>query len=400
LFVAIAGAATGKLPDHSVSPSAQFLIYAEDNAARGAVSVLAEKTKANLLSVLHVSDSWKTPIIINLQPTQANVPELPPAALRLSQTGFGLKIQIDLTIGATWDRAALERQLLRGLLLEMIYRAEPNLAAGTNYVEPPDWLIDGLIAAAPGRDRGAYVEALTAAGKVTPLEQFLRQRPDQLDSPAHQLYGAYAFVLTQTLLERENGHALSRYIQDLSHGSNDPLADLQRQFPELKSTDWKAEVTQIKLEYGHQLLTFAETDRKLDDLISKVSLHDLATRKISDSERTALIQLKLELLLLAARANPILRPTVQDYELITVALLTGKKRGIPRCLSGIEQLHQQIATRMGEIDDYMNWFEAAKLGTLSGLFMNYASAEKEQAESRPHRRDPVSIYLDALEEQF
>jgi hypothetical protein len=42
-------------------------------------------------------DDWKTPIIVNLQPQQANVPEIPPADLRFSQTGFGIKLQLDLT---------------------------------------------------------------------------------------------------------------------------------------------------------------------------------------------------------------------------------------------------------------------------------------------------------------
>ena len=39
-----------------------------------------------------------TPIVIHAQYPQANLPEIPRAVLNLSQTGFGLKIQLDLTI--------------------------------------------------------------------------------------------------------------------------------------------------------------------------------------------------------------------------------------------------------------------------------------------------------------
>lgn len=405
LIAVTAGAAVPILPEHSVSPSGQFLVYVEDNAARGAVSGLAETTKANLLSLLHVKDAWKTPIILNVQSARANVPELPPAALRFSQTGFGLKIQLDLTTGSRWHQTALEHELLRALLLEMIYRNEPNLSAGAPYVEPPAWLIDGLIASAPGVDRRTVVAALTSADKIVPLDEFLQQRRDQLDSPGIELYDAGAFALVQLLLTGENGRALFRYIQSLSQSSNDPLADLQRQFPELNQPDantvWKTEIAKVKIEHEHQLFTFVETDRKLQDLIgSKISLRDLARQKLSPAERRMLIQLKLDLLLLAAHANPILRPTVQDYEEIAVALLTGKGRGVATRLSSNESLHKRIASRMVEIDDYMNWFEATSLTRSSGLFVNYSSMAKEQNEPAPHRHDPVSIYLDALEGQF
>ena len=83
----------------SMSPSRQFIIYGANTTLRGAVSELAEQTKANLLALLRQPDGWKTPIVVNLQSAQANLPEIPPAALRFSQTGFGLKLQFDLTIG-------------------------------------------------------------------------------------------------------------------------------------------------------------------------------------------------------------------------------------------------------------------------------------------------------------
>src|SRR5713226_7319067 len=111
-------------------------------------------TKVNLLALLRQPDRWKTAVIINLQPQQANLPEIPPAELRFSQTGFGLKLQLDLTIAQDLDGALVERELLRAILLEMIYRKEPDIAPDTVFVEPPDWLLDGVLALTPGRDRG------------------------------------------------------------------------------------------------------------------------------------------------------------------------------------------------------------------------------------------------------
>ncbi|HXX42258.1 MAG TPA: hypothetical protein VEI58_08325 [Chthoniobacterales bacterium] len=401
--------------ERSLSPSEQFVIYGEDSLSRGLISILAEKTKGDLLGLLRRPDNWKTPIVINLQSAQANIPEIPPAALRFSQTGFGLKLQLDLTIDAHLNRAAIEPELLRAILLEMIYRNEPNLAAGATYVQPADWFLDGLLACAPGRDRQALIDALAATDRVISLEDFLRERPEQLDSPGRELYRGYSFALMQLLLERENGRAVGRYIDNLSRATNDPVADLKQQFPELAGPDsatiWAAELARMKIDHDRQLLSFAETERQLEELLkSKIPdpaekgdgslLRELARRKISSSERAALIKLKLDLLLLATRANPILRPTIQDYQQIAQILAVGKRKGAILRLDRVDALRVRIVARMSDIDDFMNWFEATQLKENSGLFLNYVSAAKEQGEAQPRRRDPLSIYLDALEEQF
>ena len=140
-------------PEHSVSPSRQFVIFGADAQLRGAVSDLGERTKADLLALLRQRDNWTVPIVVNLQPQQANLPEIPPADVRFSQTGFGLKLQVDLTISKNLDASLVGRELLRAILLEMIYRKESHIAAGSVFVEPPDWLIEGVLALAPGRDR-------------------------------------------------------------------------------------------------------------------------------------------------------------------------------------------------------------------------------------------------------
>ena len=175
-------AAYAAQPEHSTSPSRQFVIYGADAKVRGAISGLAEQTKTNLLGLMRQRDDWKTPVVVNLQSQQSNLPELPPADLRFSQTGFGIKLQLDLTISKSVDVSLVERELLRAILLEMVYRNQPHITAGAVLVEPPDWLIDGALALAPGRERGPLIEAIVNTEKPLPLEKFLRQRPGLLDS--------------------------------------------------------------------------------------------------------------------------------------------------------------------------------------------------------------------------
>src|SRR5215472_9170823 len=187
----------GAQPEHSTSPSRQFVIYGADAKVRGAISGLAEQTKTNLLGLLRQRDDWQTPVVVNLQSQQANVPEIPPSDLRFSQTGFGIKLQLDLTISKNVDVSLVERELLRAILLEMIYRKQPHITAGAVLVEPPDWLIDGVLALAPERDHGPLIEAISNTEKPLPLQKFLSQRPGLVDSTGRTLYRAYSFAFVQ-----------------------------------------------------------------------------------------------------------------------------------------------------------------------------------------------------------
>jgi len=403
-------------PARSVSPSQQFIIYGADAASRGAVSELAERTKANFLALLRRPDRWKTPVIINLQLPQANLPKIPAAGLRFSQTGFGLKLQLDLTIPQDLDGSLVERALLRAILLEMIYRNQPDIAAGTRYVQPPDWLLDGALALTPGRDRGPLVEALLLPDKIIPLEELLRPgRISELDSPARLLYRAYSFALVQLLVDATGGpEQLVRYIDNLSRSSTDPLADLRAQFPTLDGSaekTWRSSVARLRATQSYQLLTFAETERRLGELLCvrisdpghptrMVQLDDLSQRKILPVEIAAIAALSQELLLLAARANPILRPIVQEYQQIASLLVKGKRKGLTARLVPLQASRAKLTTRMTEIDDYMNWFEATQSKTKSGAFADYLKAVQGQNEAPPRRRDALSVYLDAMEEQF
>ena len=405
----------GATTEHSTSPSRQFVIYGADAKVRGAISGLAEQTKTNLLGLLRQRDDWKTPVVVNLQSQQANVPEIPPSDLRFSQTGFGIKLQLDLTISKNVDVSLVERELLRAILLEMVYREQPHITVGAVLVEPPDWLIDGALALAPGRERGPLIEAIVNTEKPPPLEKFLQQRPGFLDSTGRALYRAYAFVLVQMLLDEKNGGAqLAKYIDHLYDSSNDPLKDLKEQFPLLANNverTWQGALVRLKSQQTFRLLTFAESEQRLDQLLRlKVSepnkpekllkLEELAQHKPSASEKMALDQLKRDLMFLVPQTNPVLRPIGREYQQIAELLARGKHRGVSKRLSRLELTRQQLAARMTEIDDYMNWFEATQMNRGSGNFTGYLKAVDQSQVPAPRRHDPLSVYVNALEDQF
>jgi hypothetical protein len=379
------------------------------------VSNLAERTKANLLRLLRQRDDWKTSLVVNLQPQQANLPELPPADLRFSQTGFGLKLQLDVTISQTMDVSLIERELLRAILLEMVYRKRSHIAAGTPFVEPPDWLLDGILALAPGRDRGPLLNALATTEKPVPLENFLHQRPEVFDSAGRTLYRAYSFVLVQMLTaESDDPARMAHYILDLSEASSEPLTALRSHFPCLAGDAEKAWQIALRRLSGlepNELLTFAEAERRLDELLhmkisetnkpSKVeTLEGLAQHKLSPGEKAALNQVNHDLLLFVAQSNPVLRPIAREYQQIAALVVRGKRRGVAKRLSRLDATRKQLAARMSDIDDYMNWFEATQMKNGSGIFADYLKAGEQSQPSISNRRDPLTLYVDALNEQF
>jgi hypothetical protein len=248
--------------------------------------------------------------------------------------------------------------------------------------------------------------------KTMLLEEFLRQRPEFLDSTGRTLYRACSFALVQLLVDGSEGRTrLARYIDNLSNASNDPVADLKAQFPVLArnaETTWQSALTRARSAQGHQLLTFTESERQLDALLrvkipnteKSLDLSGLAGRKASAAEKVALTELARTLLLFIGQANPVLRPIAREYQQMAALLARSKRRGIAKRLTRLESTRKKLSARMTEVDDYMNWFEATQLPAHSGAFAGYLRAASQPQAIGPRRRDPISVYLDAIEDQF
>jgi hypothetical protein len=408
------------LLERSISISRQFLVYGSDVRLRGAICDLAERTKRDLLQLIDQRDEWITPIVINAQYPQANLPETPRAALNFAQTGFGLKLQLDLTIDSDVSQPEVRRELLRAILLEMMYRRKTNLPAGTAYVPPPAWLLDGIPARQSDFDCAKLIEILGAPAtvrKIPPLKEFLRpQELSDLDAPSRFLYRAYSFAFVELLTQTPDGRrGLARFIADLPSASNDPMADLGLHFPELSNVSsaekaWTSHIERLASSQPFQLLSVEETEQKLDEfLVLKISgagaerkyqLDEFPQFIRNASSRLILARLSRDLSVLATRANPICRPTVYEYARIGGLLARGKTNGIAKQLAGLRASRKGVAARVRRINDYMNWFEATQSRWPSGAFTDYLKAAELGSGPEQRRHDPISVYLDVLETQF
>src|SRR5947209_7280605 len=274
----------------------------------------------------------------------------------------------------------------------MMYRAAPNTPAGTPYVDPPDWLLDGTLALASSHDPAAIAEALKTpveSESIVSLGEFLRERPNLLDSPSRALYRAYSAALVSAILEMPDGaRRLARFIAELPQATNDPVADFRAHFPAFGETpdqlqkQWSLAVARTAASERYRLLNSDQTEQELarvlrveirerDNAIAAYTLQEFPQFVHAAAAKSALNHVRDELLLLSARANPLYRAVLNEYERILVQLTRGKTRRLPARLAELRAMREQLARRMNEIADYMNWFEVTQSHASSGDFCDY-----------------------------
>lgn len=415
----LCGVALAAPVQQSISTSRQFVVYGTDVEVRGAICDLAERTKHELLGVLGQRDNWTTAIVINARYAQANLPELPRLQVDLSQTGAGLKLQLDLVIDPAVSRPEIRRELLRALLLELMYRGEPQLPPGAVYASPPDWLLDGVpsVQSDLSRDRAAALLASSSeSGNVWPLHKFLAQRSELLDGSAKNLYRAYSCALVELLSQsRDGARRLTQFVLDLPRAPNDPMADLREHFPEIfgsesAETIWQRQVSRFSRDQPYQLLSSAETERRLAEML-RLGINDADSQKTYDlnefpvfqrnkKAKNALVALGNNLTALATRAHPVYAPIISEYIRVVALLRRGATLDVPKRLDQLAVARREMAAQMRAIDDYLNWFEATSLAGPSGQFAGYMKAAERAEQPGRTKRDPISVYLDALEEQL
>ncbi len=398
----------------SISTSRQFLVYGSDVAVRGAICELAEKTKAHLLNLLNLHDSWKMPLVVNLEYPQANFPEAGISYLEVSQLGYGLKLQLNLVVTSDLEASEVQRELLRAILVEIVYRDRGDVPVGAPYVAPPDWLLDGVLGLQPDSDwdeKAQLLRRLVTENRIAPLDVVVRQKREQLDTASRKLYGAYSQALVQLLLDAPGGRQkLVQYIHHLPTAPNDMLADLRVHFPEILARApekwWALAVARLSAAGRYELLGASATAAQLDRLLrlsipspdgttKEYSLGDYGQFRKFPAHRAALELVGRQLRLLGARVHPLYRPIVQEEYSVVLLLLRGKTREVPPRLNRIARSRFAVERQARAIDDYLNWYEATQLKSLSGAFTQFL---KPPADNKPfRRRDPISVYLDSIE---
>lgn len=404
------------VPQRSVSSTRQFTIYCDDNGLRSAVVGFVEVVKTDILGLLGIADKWKYPVVIHISPERSSESGRTVSAVRIYETEVGFKVQLDVVLTGDLARAKFREQLARAILLEIAYRDKPA-AVSENYLpEPPEWLIYGAlewIDSSKGETVADVFKTLLDAPRPPSLTEFLAQKTFASNSVSEDLYRACSLALVKLLVELPDGRSkLLGLLRNLPVEGE--AVTLAKYFPELAGDSKKLEkwwmLSLARLSAGNRYLglSFEETSRKLDALLLvRIPGKDEAFKLENFKEylklpqsRHVLSTLGAELLALAANASPLYRPVVAEYHQLTLLLAHGKTKGVSQRLSQLATDRERITERIHQISDYMNWFEATQMTTLSGAFESYLQTARTPKPVHYKRKDAISLYLDAVEAEF
>jgi hypothetical protein len=424
LVVLLAGFAPVRALDlrqRSESSSKQFVVYCEDVRLRQRTASFVEEVKADVLHLLGERDRWKAPIVITLERSSTLQSGEPPVAFRLMETQPGFKVEINVKFGDDPTAVNLQKHIIRAVLIEYAYR-EAGVTGGMPVVEPPWWIVQGLIEMNRRRESGVDADLfrrLVETNRLPPIESFLGEKPDELGPTALAIDRAIAMCLLQLLLEQPGGHEkLAHLIRAAPRSNDDPVALLAREFSvfadgrQTLQKWWTINLARFAAVDRYQGLTLEETDK---ELARRLQI-EMAVNKAGDKKtfgvvefdqylklpasRAALAGTRAEILALSTRAHALFRPVLADYAEIFALLARGKSRGVRDRLAKAEQYRSFVLRRASEIADYLNWFEATQMGSRSETFDNYLKTANEISEQDRKQKGPIARYLDEFELEF
>jgi hypothetical protein len=411
------------LKNRSTSRSGQFIVYCDDRDVRARVVSSVEEVKGDVLRILQEADDWDFPIIISIERAEAGKP-VPATTVQLSSTLAGPKIDIIVRVGDDPSKVFLHRHVLRALFLEIAYRERVTIKPGERYTEPPWWLADGFFQTIRRREAGQDTDifkSIVNTDKLPALEKFLTRPPTLLDTPAGTVDSACAMCLVEALLALPNGaQNMGRFIRRSPDAGADVLGMLGRQFPVLAGSPqnlakwWALQVARFAHNEDWQGMNLAESEKEFAGLLTlevamdkkgtlqKFALADFEQFVKAPGARTALSMARVKIAALAAKASPLYRPIISEYEHICGQLSVRRTRGIAKRIAEIEQYRTALHEKMGLITDYMNWYEATQDVGNPGAFDRYLRQAREAAAPPPPPpADPkITEYLDALEKDF
>jgi hypothetical protein len=310
----------------------------------------------------------------------------------------------------------VQAELLRAILIEMMYRERSDIRPGSSYVTPPDWLVEGVLALQAGDgvdDDIDLLRAEMARQKISSVDEIVRQKSALLDFASRRIFRAYARALVRLLLDSPGDHLnLARFIEQLPDAPGDHLTALAIWFPatfgQARAKWWALTIAQLSAADRYTTLGASQTAARLNQILRlsfslpaaperECSLGDcLAFCRLPDA-RKVLQKARQELFLLTTRAHPFYRSLIQEELEIVDLLARGKTRDVPKRLKKIASARRLIERRVSKIDDYLNWYEATQSETMSGAFASLIGRVQTQREKLSRRRDSISVYLDSVE---
>jgi hypothetical protein len=414
----------------SKSSSGQFVVYHHDSAVRGSLIRGSEALKEEWLKLLAQRDHWDRPIII-----YPGVPDRPTTVsnysnLRINTTPGGLQFEVRVIITDTFDAAEFSRTLISALFLELAYRGQSRLEPGEKALRLPPWLVHGATAYIRREHHELpddLFDHLINTDQLLTLREFLAYEPQDPRDISTRIYSVYAYAFLRMLRELPNGSSgLARFAQNLpEHPEITPEVFFQY-FPVLETEGsslekwWTINLAKLSTIGDWRMLSIARSEQRLGNYLHNVEvpapedesllLYDISEwRKFIESPhaKAALVRLGEKLGHLSVVCDPLYLPVVNGYINFARRLYEGTPR---RLLNDDEELDAELRElaeqrpvlreKRAEITDYLNWYEATRVGEISGVFDEYLRISRAPLEHKQLRRDDMTAHLNWLEYQM
>ncbi len=420
----------------TVSQSGQITILAEDSGVRSALMSNLEQIRAQSLRLLSLADSYAFPIVVHVS-TSSSAGRGSKHRLRYLRTDGGPVLRLDLVIDPSFRVEDVRRLMLQAVLMERAASAaSPQPQRGFDL---PIWLTEGVLASlqttGPGQaELKDLVEVINDDDRTPTLRDVINSDPARADSVTQKLHQAASACLVQLLVRLSpDGQSFERLLAGLTDPRANQMVLLLAHFPQLGESEasaqrwWRLSVARMALQQDTNVLSATDTDRVLTELL-KLSFPAVpSSRKRSDQTDEApaeeegkvfSIEQYVEflrhpkrkevceetagrLLMLQARAHPLLRSVIEEYGELLGLLARGRHRGVDARILELSQTREQVLARLVEIDDFLNWYLATNMTRSSDAFEGYFETIKKHRQfERVSREDEVSAYLDRLSREF
>ena len=340
------------------------------------------------------------PVLVTLHPRTEIAAALPFLKVDALEGGIP-RISVDLREGEILGEG--QQLLMAALLLREYYEGRAPVP-GSSVPQFPAWVTRGLAsicfpAEEPFRIPSSYLKV--KGGNPPSLEDFLIQRPPERSDPTiSDLYDASAACLLKAGLTSSAGQASFR----------EWVGHLDQKQPNHNPSRWVGgwEMRPVERRWlllmagsssdgdgGIRIQGAADSLKAYDSVMTGgipegASIHSLAQDKKNGGH--TLGKLAERITAIRLRANPLVVPLL-DQTLILVAKapkLPVKK--IEAEEKRLVELREIIVKQSRAIDEYLDWYEAAKLPVRSGTFDKLL-----QNQETVIKKGPVGRYLDAVE---
>lgn len=304
--------------------------------------------------------------------------------------------------------------------------------------------------------------AVFRLGRILTVEDIFAADPRHMDSVSLMVYRASCCGLMLMMLDQRGGdRSLQELLNLLPTMQNDPAEAIARVFPGLNTSGnslgkwWSLQLAAASEPGSDEVMSPRDTENRLALALTltipaeaKTSDKKPATATASAKEPRGLKKLfaktkpakpakeeakpdpkpaapaevpigqfthafshpkrsdifnrtNLALTQLALRAHPLYRPVIEDYRKLIAGLAEGKgSKEAAAKLETLAGLRNRVKGDLQQVEDQLDLFEATQLEGSSGEFEGYIRAADSAELAPTRRRDPLSRYMDSIEEEY